>query len=524
MTMNWSNIRIYLFIAFVVIGLASIGFRYVTENTPVYLGIDFAGGTRIPIILEKPVDTDTMNEVVETLKKRASALALTEVKVRALGSDEVVVELPISNEDFVNQVEESLSSKGQFVGVVDGVIAIEGSEIRQGSIEDATGRDYTQKVDYGSWAVSFKLTNDGRQQFSKVVYGKAEYPIYMFLDRPSNAIILMPKSVIAQNYVGPDVSDNSLLESLRQGMILEGDDLPVYFLEDYYSLNLTPKDNSTKVILPDNSDPAIINDLKSRGFAVLTRELDEFVPSYINYEQFATVVGEWDVAGLMNAPALSPDLTYGSVSDTGYVINGNEKGSSVSESVELGQQKKQQIISILKGGEIPVKFTLGSRTIVPAPLGGQFLQLSVIGAAIAILAIALFVGLRYRHPLIVLGILLSSFGEVIILVAIVGAFSIDLGAMAGIIAAIGISVDSQVVITDEMLSKNGTTRERLDRAFQIVMTTGGIAVITMLPLIFSGLTEIIGFAISTMIGTLIGMFISRHAYAAYLIKVVLKED
>ena len=82
-----------------------------------------------------------------------------------------------------------------------------------------------------------------------------------------------------------------------------------------------------------------------------------------------------------------------------------------------------------------------------------------------------------------------------------------------ILAAIGVSVDAQIIVTDELLKKEEETRKRLDKAFGIITTSVMVAVVAMLPLLLmSGLVEIIGFATSTVLGSLLGLFISRPAY------------
>ena len=63
----------------------------------------------------------------------------------------------------------------------------------------------------------------------------------------------------------------------------------------------------------------------------------------------------------------------------------------------------------------------------------------------------------------------------------------DLAAIAGIIAAIGVGVDAQIVITDEMLKKVGTLNERIEYAFDIIKTNVIVAIVAMLPLLFSEL-------------------------------------
>ncbi|HIH18723.1 TPA: hypothetical protein HA225_01975 [Candidatus Micrarchaeota archaeon] len=162
-----------------------------------------------------------------------------------------------------------------------------------------------------------------------------------------------------------------------------------------------------------------------------------------------------------------------------------------------------------------MQITIGSKTVVPAPLGEEFLRLSLIGIAFALLAIALMVAIRYRNIQIILPMIFISVAELCILMAVIGSFTIDLSAMAGMLAAIGVSVDAQIVVTDELLKKEEETRKRMEKAFGIITTSVMVAVVAMLPLLLlSGLVEIIGFATATILGSLLGLFITRPAYGA----------
>jgi preprotein translocase subunit SecD len=97
--------------------------------------------------------------------------------------------------------------------------------------------------------------------------------------------------------------------------------------------------------------------------------------------------------------------------------------------------------------------------------------------------------------------------------------------MAGIIAAIGVGVDAQIVITDELLKKNDEdTEERIGHAFDIIKTNVIVATLSMIPLLFSGLVEIIGFAISTILGSLLGYLLSRPAYASLVGMILGNEE
>ncbi|MDD5337300.1 MAG: preprotein translocase subunit SecD, partial [Candidatus ainarchaeum sp.] len=60
----------------------------------------------------------------------------------------------------------------------------------------------------------------------------------------------------------------------------------------------------------------------------------------------------------------------------------------------------------------------------------------------------------------------------------------------------------------------------LNQAFDIITTNVVVAVVAMIPLLFSGMVEIIGFALSTIIGSLLGFMLSRPVYALLVEKLM----
>ncbi len=77
-------------------------------------GIDFAGGTRIPVLLDQPVDAQTMSDIVNTVKTRANVLGLTEVRVVALGDNQINVEVPGNDRSTLAFIEQTLSHQGVY--------------------------------------------------------------------------------------------------------------------------------------------------------------------------------------------------------------------------------------------------------------------------------------------------------------------------------------------------------------------------------------------------------------------------
>ena len=111
------------------------------------------------------------------------------------------------------------------------------------------------------------------------------------------------------------------------------------------------------------------------------------------------------------------------------------------------------------------------------------------------------------------------------LAAVLG-WNLDLAAIAGIIVAAGTGVDDQVIITDEIM--RGETRgvyswkEKIKRAFFIIMAAYFTTIVAMFPLLFAGAGLLKLFALTTMFGVSFGVFITRPAYAA-IVEILLSE-
>ena len=116
-----------------------------------------------------------------------------------------------------------------------------------------------------------------------------------------------------------------------------------------------------------------------------------------------------------------------------------------------------------------------------------------------------------------------------ILIPLLGLMSwtIDLPAIGGIIAAIGTGVDHQIIIADEALMGRKEKRiyslkDKIKRAFFIIFGAAATTIAAMVPLMSIGVGLVRGFAITTMIGVLVGILITRPAYAR-IVELTTKE-
>jgi preprotein translocase subunit SecD len=168
-----------------------------------------------------------------------------------------------------------------------------------------------------------------------------------------------------------------------------------------------------------------------------------------------------------------------------------------------------------------VAIIAGTPETIPATLGSQFLFYSVVAGLSAVLLVSLFIMIRYRKLFLVVPILLTTFMELFLIISIIGLLgTIDLAAVAGMIAVVGTGVDAQIIITDELLrhtGENATAKTTLNSAFYIILRDALLLIVVMLPLFFStSLVSVVGFAESTIIGAILGFLITRPAYGAIL--------
>ncbi|HJO01819.1 MAG TPA: protein translocase subunit SecD, partial [Candidatus Woesearchaeota archaeon] len=98
-------------------------------------------------------------------------------------------------------------------------------------------------------------------------------------------------------------------------------------------------------------------------------------------------------------------------------------------------------------------------------------------------------------------------------------------AVAGIIIAVGTGIDHQIIIADETLRGRGIIydwKQRIKNAFFIIMASYFTVFVALIPLVFAGAGLLKGFAITTILGASIGVFISRPVFAR-VIEILLRE-
>ena len=206
-------------------------------------------------------------------------------------------------------------------------------------------------------------------------------------------------------------------------------------------------------------------------------------------------------------------------------ISGSGVGSTEKEAYNDAQANMKKLQTVLITGSLPFKLKIEKLDTISPLLGKKFINTIFLAGLAAIIAVGLIVFLRYRKIKLSLAVLLTSLCEVLIILGISALFNrnLDLPAIAGIIAAIGTGVDSQIIILDEsQMSQALSLIQRIKNALFIILGTYITTLFALMPMIWAGAGLLKGFAITTIIGASAGVFITRPAFSE-IVKKILKD-
>lgn len=209
------------------------------------------------------------------------------------------------------------------------------------------------------------------------------------------------------------------------------------------------------------------------------------------------------------------------------MISGPGYGINKAEAYNNAVSGMERLQTILIAGSLPLKLEIVKLDTISPVLGKNFINNAFLVGILAIISVALVVFVRYRKIKIVIPMILTGLSEVVLILGFASfiGWNLDLVSIAGIIAAVGTGVDDQIVVIDETLKSRESYlnwKQKLKRAFFIIMAAYATTVAAMIPLWNAGAGLIRGFAITTIIGVTIGVFLTRPAFA-HLVRVLLEE-
>ncbi len=228
---------------------------------------------------------------------------------------------------------------------------------------------------------------------------------------------------------------------------------------------------------------------------------------------------------LVDTLKIGSDLKGKPVTD--IAISGPGFGTSQQDAIIDSLKNMKRLQTILITGSLPVKLDIAKTDALSPSLGKEFLNNAFLIGLIAVIVVGAIVLIRYREWKVTLSMMIMVASEIIIILgvaALIG-WNIDLAAIAGIIIVVGSGVDHLIVISEETLRGEEFAvnwKERIKRALFIIMGAYLTTVVAMIPLLRAGAGLLKGFALTTIIGASIGFLVTRPTYAK-IVEILLKD-
>jgi preprotein translocase subunit SecD len=207
---------------------------------------------------------------------------------------------------------------------------------------------------------------------------------------------------------------------------------------------------------------------------------------------------------------------------TQIAISGSGSGATREEAIESTEENMHKLQTVLRTGSLPYKLEIVKLDTISPILGREFVKSIFIAGIAALIAVSLIVFFRYRKVKSSLALVFTSICEVVIILGIASLieWNLDLLSIAGILVAVGTGIDQQIIILDEAKhDKYLSIKQRMKRAFTIILGAYFTAVVAMLPLWWAGAGLLKGFALTTIIGITVGVLITRPAFTDIVRKI-----
>jgi preprotein translocase subunit SecD len=498
-------------------GTQSVGIDVMgLERTNLDFGLDLRGGTRI--ILQpsgENLTKEDITQVIATLNTRANLYGLKELKISPLTAADGTSFIQIEAAGLSRQViDELLSTQGTFRAAVSKPVALAGG---QGQLElgsksygvSVTGNGTTLLVNGMTAAQNGTFELDGIT--------------FQYVNATASTLNLM-----ADVYTGKDI-ELVYSDPQRSGV------RPVSGGYQFFFVVLVSEEGAERFADVTTGIPSVLD--VSTG----ERYLDSRIYLYLDDKLVSDLRISSDLGGkVYNTPQIT-----GSRAD-----------------INDATDEKLRLQTILRSGALPAKLNTVSVDVISPTLGSTFLSSALLAAGLAGAAIIAIVFLRYRKLSVSLPLAFTGFSEAVIILGIAAtgdsaiwlsvlvfnfllvsvawwkkheidifawmgaiivpllglmSWTIDLPAIAGVIAVLGTGMDQQIIIADETLrgveKRTYTMKDKIKRAFFIIFGSAATQIAAMTPLLFIGIGLLRGFAITTLVGVLVGILITRPAYA-----------
>jgi SecD/SecF fusion protein len=511
-----------------------------TPGSPVYdepkLGLDLQGGLEIVLEAKPPpgreLTGEDLDRSVSIIRERIDKLGVSEPEVRKQGSNQIAVQLPgIEDPERAaeiigktaqlelykfeaNLISPSRNAQGDPVPgtSIFNLLAAHQSQIksdkdaREWYLFNANKKRVAGPRDTKDQVLDLKRVKDRLGPGGKLPKG------WKFMGVPQKATVLTCGT--SERYC-PGVGENpdrDYYYLLRFQPRDEENPVPEMTGEDL-KLSGTRQDFD-----PSTGQPIVLMEFTDKG----ADKFHDVTKDIVDSSRFRSSQGRGEVLDsfaivldgrIKSAPTVDPD-------DNPDGISG-ENGAQITGIGDVGEAK--DLALVLQTGALPIEFVQVDRTQVSATLGKDSLNEALRASVAGLVIVALFLLLVYRFLGLVAVFGLAIYAALMYAVILLFDVTLTLPGFAGMILAIGVAADANIVIF-ERIKEEAAERKSIRAAiahgyrkgFHTIVDANVVTAITALILFAVATGGVRGFAFMLLLGTGLSIITAVFATRALL--------
>ena len=480
---------IWLFV--ILFGLAGlIGFGSTTDENASFtpkLALDLQGGTQIilsPLLLDgQQVTTEQLDQAVSIIRQRVDASGVSESQVTTQGDTNIIVSIPgVPDENTLALIKASAKLEFRVVlvtsaGTPTSAVDETGSEGTETEASPSPTPEETPAPDEASadpvdasdlnW-----ITPEIQKEFDELDCTTA-FREPGQIDDPTVPLVTCDRNGFSKFILGPVEIDGANITDASNGTVQSS----------------TGASTNTWAVNLD------FNDVGSAAFSTVTQRL---FPLEQPRNQFAITLDGF----VITAPTTQAVITNGSAQITG----------------SFDKDTSKVLADQLKYGSLPIGFEVQSQENISATLGQDQLTSGLLAGLIGLILVVIYSAFQYRGLAIVtVGSLLVAAVLVYLLIAFLSwrqGYRLSMAGVAGLIVAIGVTVDSFIVyferVRDEIREGRNlevAVENAWRRSIRTILASDAVSFIAAATLFILTVGNVRGFAFTLGLTTLVDLLV-----------------
>jgi preprotein translocase subunit SecD len=404
----------------IIFGLAGlIGFGSTTDENASFtpkLALDLQGGTQVilsPLLLDgQAVTTEQLDQAVSIIRQRVDASGVSESQVTTQGDTNIIVSIPgVPDENTLALIKASaklefrpvlITSAGTPTSSVDGTESEDPEASETPAPEESPAAEPPAAAPVDGSDLNW-ITPEIQKAFDELDCASS-FREPGQIDDPSVPLVTCDVNGLTKFILGPVEVDGANISDASNGTVTSSTGAST----NTWAVNLE------------------FDEVGTAGFSTVTQRL---FPLEIPRNQFAITLDGY----VITAPTTQAVITNGSAQITG----------------SFDRDSSKVLADQLKYGSLPIGFEVQSQENISATLGQDQLTSGLLAGLIGLILVVIYSAFQYRGLAIVtVGSLLVAGVLVYLLIAFLSwrqGYRLSMAGVAGLIVAIGITVDSFIV-------------------------------------------------------------------------------